>query len=62
MAETARFQEGAAQYFDLMFTQVHARLSAYMFEPFAIECLGRARKLVEERNDAALLYASLSRH
>jgi AcrR family transcriptional regulator len=30
MAETARFPEGAAQYFDVLFTQVHARLSAYL--------------------------------
>ena len=28
MAETERFPEGAAQYFDVLFTQVHARLSA----------------------------------
>ena len=30
MAETARFPEGAAQHFDLIFTQVHARLSTYL--------------------------------
>jgi AcrR family transcriptional regulator len=30
IAETARFPEGAAQYFDLIFSEVHARLSAYM--------------------------------
>jgi hypothetical protein len=28
MAETERFPEGMAQYFDVLFTQVHARLSA----------------------------------
>jgi AcrR family transcriptional regulator len=36
LAETARFPEGAAQYFDLMFTQVHARLSAYMKTTFGL--------------------------
>src|SRR6202051_3466714 len=30
MAETARFPEQAAQFFDVLFTQVDARLSAYM--------------------------------
>ena len=29
MAEAVRFPEGAAQYFDVLFTQVHARLRAY---------------------------------
>jgi len=30
LAETERFPEQAAQYFDVLFTQVHARLSAYL--------------------------------
>jgi len=30
MAETERFPEQAAQYFDVLFTQVHERLSAYL--------------------------------
>jgi hypothetical protein len=30
MAETARFPEGAAQHFDVVFTEVHTRLSAYL--------------------------------
>ena len=36
MAETARFPEGAAQYFDVLFTQVHARLSAYLKNTFKL--------------------------
>ena len=34
MAETARFPEQAAQYFDVLFTQVHARLTAYLETTF----------------------------
>jgi AcrR family transcriptional regulator len=30
MAQAARFPEGAAQHFDVMFTEVHARLSTYL--------------------------------
>lgn len=33
-AETARFPAGAAQYFDVIFTEVHARLSAYLKTTF----------------------------
>jgi AcrR family transcriptional regulator len=36
MAETARFPEGAAQHFDVMFTEAHARLSAYLKTTFAL--------------------------
>ena len=36
MAETVRFPEGAAQYFDVMFTQVHSRLSAYLKTTFGL--------------------------
>lgn len=36
MAETARFPEQAAQYFDVLFTQVHARLSAYLKTVFGL--------------------------
>jgi len=36
MAETARFPEGAAQYFDLMFTQVHARIGTYLKATFRV--------------------------
>jgi AcrR family transcriptional regulator len=30
MAETARFPQGATQYFEVMFTEVHTRLSTYL--------------------------------
>lgn len=36
MAETGRFPEGAAQYFDVIFTEVHARVSAYMKTSFGL--------------------------
>ena len=36
MAETERFHEPAAQYFDVLFTQVHARLSAYLKTAFGL--------------------------
>jgi len=36
MAETTRFPEGAAQHFDVMFTEVHTRLSAYLTTTFAL--------------------------
>jgi len=36
MAETARFPEGAAQHFDVMFTEVHTRLSAYLKTTFGL--------------------------
>jgi len=34
MAEAARFPEGAAQHFDVMFTEVHTRLSTYLKATF----------------------------
>ena len=36
MAETARFPEQAAQFFDVLFTQVHARLSVYLKTTFGL--------------------------
>jgi AcrR family transcriptional regulator len=36
MAETARFPEQSAQFFDVLFTQVHARLSAYLKTTFGL--------------------------
>jgi AcrR family transcriptional regulator len=36
MAETARFPEGAAEHFDVMFTEVHARVSAYLKATFEL--------------------------
>ncbi|WP_213805579.1 TetR/AcrR family transcriptional regulator [Granulicella sp. dw_53] len=42
MAESARFPEQAAQYFDVLFTQVHARLSAYLKTTFGLSARGSA--------------------
>jgi AcrR family transcriptional regulator len=36
MAEAERFPEQAARYFDVLFTQVHARLTAYLKETFGL--------------------------
>ncbi len=36
MAEAARFPEGAAQYFDVLFTQVDSRLRAYFEQTFGL--------------------------
>jgi AcrR family transcriptional regulator len=36
MAETTRFPEGAAQYFDVLFTEVQTRLSAYLKTTFEL--------------------------
>jgi AcrR family transcriptional regulator len=36
MAESERFPEPAAQYFDVLLTQVHARLSAYLKAAFGL--------------------------
>jgi len=36
MAEAERFPEQAAQYFDVLFTEVHARLSAYLKATFGL--------------------------
>lgn len=36
MAETARFPEGAAEHFNLMFTEVHTRLAAYFKTAFGL--------------------------
>ena len=42
MAETERFHEPAAQYFDVLFTQVHARLSAYLKTAFGLSARASA--------------------
>jgi transcriptional repressor AefR-like protein len=42
MAETERFPEQAAQYFDVLFTQVHARLSAYLKTTFGLSARASA--------------------
>ena len=36
LAETARFPDGAVQHFDVMFTEAHARLSAYLKTAFGL--------------------------
>jgi hypothetical protein len=36
MAETARFPQGATQYFEVMFTTVHTRLSTYLETIFGL--------------------------
>src|SRR5580658_1195123 len=36
MAETSRFPQGSAQYFDVLFTEVHTRLSADLKSTFAL--------------------------
>ncbi len=58
-AETARFPAGAAQYFDVIFTEVHARLSAYLkttFDLSATVSFGMAQKLLGQ-----VLYPRLPR-
>jgi AcrR family transcriptional regulator len=42
MAETARFPQGAAQHFDVMFTEVQTRLSAYLKTTFGLSARGGA--------------------
>jgi AcrR family transcriptional regulator len=54
MAETARFPEGAAQHFDVMFTQVHNRLSAYLKTTFGLST--RASSDAAQRLHGRLLY------
>jgi AcrR family transcriptional regulator len=54
MAETTRFPQGAAQYFDVMFTEVHTRLSAYLRTTFALSA--RAGAEAAQRLLGQLLY------
>jgi AcrR family transcriptional regulator len=42
VAEAERFPEQAAKYFDVLFTQVHARLSAYLKATFGISARASA--------------------
>lgn len=42
MAESERFPEQAALYFDVMFTQVHARLATYLRETFELSARSTA--------------------
>jgi len=59
MAEAARFPQGAAQYFDVMFTEVHARLSAYLKTTFAMTA--RASAEAAQRLLGNILYPRLVR-
>ena len=45
MAETSRFPEGAAQYFDLLFTQVHTRLHSYLKATFGLSARASAEAI-----------------
>lgn len=42
MAETARFPEGAAEHFDVLFTQANVRLAAYLKETFGLSARASA--------------------
>jgi len=59
IAETARFPEGAAQYFDVLFTQVHSRLSAYLKKTFQLS--GRASTDAAHRLLGQVLYPGFQR-
>jgi AcrR family transcriptional regulator len=59
IAETARFPEGAVQYFDVLFTQVHSRLSAYLKKTF--ELSARASTDAAQRLLGQVLYPSFQR-
>ena len=59
MAETTRFPQGATQHFDVMFTEVHARLSAYLKTTFGIS--SRASAEAADRLLGQVLYPRLLR-
>lgn len=59
MAETSRFPEGAREHFDVMFTQVHARVAAYLKATFGLTTKASAE--AAERLLAQLLYPRLVR-
>jgi AcrR family transcriptional regulator len=42
MAESERFPEGAAAYFDVLFTQVHARMNTYLKATFGLSAKASA--------------------
>jgi AcrR family transcriptional regulator len=54
MAETGRFPEGAAQHFEVMFTEVQARLSAYLGKALGLST--RAAGEAAQRLLGQLLY------
>lgn len=59
MAETARFPQGAAQHFDVMFTEVHTRLSTYLKTAFGLS--SRASADAAHRLLGQLLYPRFPR-
>jgi AcrR family transcriptional regulator len=59
MAETARFPVGAAQHFDVMFTEANSRLTAYLKESFGLPA--RASAEAAERLLGQLIYPRLLR-
>jgi hypothetical protein len=59
IAETARFPEGAAQHFDVMFTQVETRLATYLKSTFALGAKASAE--AAQRLLAQILFPFLPR-
>jgi AcrR family transcriptional regulator len=59
MAETGRFPQGAAQHFDVMFTEVHTRLSAYLKTTFGLSA--RAGAEAAQRLLGQILYPRFPR-
>ena len=59
VAEAARFPEGAAQYFDVIFTQVHERLRAYL--EAALELPAHAAGEAADRLLGRVLYPGFAR-
>jgi AcrR family transcriptional regulator len=59
MAETARFPEGAVKHFDVMFTEVHTRLSAYLKTTFGLSA--RTSAEAAQRLLGQILYPRLLR-
>jgi hypothetical protein len=59
MAETARFPEGAAKHYDVMFTEVLARLSGYLKTTFGTSTSESAR--AAQRLLGQLLFPRLPR-
>jgi AcrR family transcriptional regulator len=59
MAETTRFPQGAAQHFDVMFTEVHTRLAAYLEASFGLST--RAGGEAAERLLGQILYPRFPR-
>jgi hypothetical protein len=58
-AETDRFPEQSAQYFDVLFTQIHAHLSTYLRATFGISA--RASAEAAHKLLGQILYPGLQR-